>query len=109
MAEVNLRSTSWLQFARLLNIEGVVCWEATEFPVIEEADDDRIHTVGRMDRIDILADVYLESPLDWWMIATLNNLNLLPNDLYTNQTIRIPSQNRASAIRRQAAMRREGR
>jgi len=109
MAQVNVRSTSWLQFARLLTIDGVICWEMTEFPVIEPADDDTIYTVGRTDRIDFLAKKYLGAPDDWWMIAVLNNLNLLPNDLYATQTIRIMTQNRAADIRRQAALRREGR
>lgn len=107
--KVNVRSTSWLQFSRLLTIDGVVCWEMPEFPVIEPADDDIIYTVTRTDRIDALAQRFLGSPELWWMIAVLNNLNILPNDLYQNQTIRILTTTRAANIRRKAALRREGR
>jgi len=108
-ANINVRSTSWLQFSRLLNIDGVTCWEMPEFPDIQPADDDVIYTVARTDRIDVLAERYLGSPELWWMIAVLNDFDILPNDLYSNQTIRIMTRNRSSDIRRQAALRREGR
>lgn len=118
MAEVNIRGTSWLQFSRLLELGELVglpegdrvrCYEMPEFPVIEEADDDIIYTVARSDRIDVIAERYLGTPELWWVIAVANGLRLIPNEINPQQTLRIPTQNRASQILRKAALRREGR
>lgn len=118
MADFAPRSTSWLQFSRILELGEVVgltegdrvrCWEMPEFPVIEDADDDIIYTVARTDRIDRIAERFLGSPELWWMIAIANGLRLIPNEINPQQTLRIPTQNRAAQILRKAALRREGR
>ena len=88
---VRVRDTSRMKFARLLDLDGVEHWEMPEYPKIEAAPDDRTYVVDRNDRIDRLSDSIYGSPDLWWIIALANDMELLPNDLFENQTIRIPS------------------
>lgn len=118
MADFTPRSTSWLQFSRILELGELVglpdgkrvrCYEMPEFPVIEAADDDIIYTVARVDRIDRIAERFLGTPELWWIIAIANDLRIIPNELYPQQRLRIPTQRRTAQILRKAALRREGR
>ncbi len=88
---VRVRDTSRLKFARMLNLDGVEHWEVPEYPKIDPATDDRRYIVDRNDRIDRLADRLYGSADLWWVIALANGMELLPNDMYENQELRIPS------------------
>ena len=87
-------SSSRLRFSRLLELDGVEHWELPEYPAIEPARDDKRYVVDRNDRIDRLADRFYGTPTLWWVIALANGMELLPNDLNTQETIVIPSQRR---------------
>lgn len=107
---VRIRGTSRQKFSRLLVIDNVEHWEMLEQPVIDEARDDTIYQVQQEDRIDLLAERFYGNAELWWVIAILNNLNLLPSDLKPFSTIRIPSNNRVfNSILKQAAKKKEGR
>lgn len=88
---VKRRDTSRLKFAKLVTLEGVEHWELPEYPTIGDAPDDRRYVVNRTDRIDQLAEVFYGTADLWWIIAIRNDLELVPNDLYENQVLRIPS------------------
>jgi hypothetical protein len=88
---VRVRDTSRLKFARLIDLDGVEHWELPEYPEIPEASDDRRYVVSRSDRIDRLAETFYGVVDLWWVIAIANDLELVPNDLYENQVLRIPS------------------
>lgn len=91
---VKLRSPSRLRFSQLIELEGVEHWELPEYPAIDPAKDDKRYVVDRNDRIDRLAFKFYGSPDLWWIIALANGMELLPNDLHPQQTIRVPSQRR---------------
>lgn len=88
---VKIRETSRLKNARLITIDGVEHWEYPEYPVIDVAPDDIKYKVDRNDRIDKIATRFYGSPELWWIIAIANGFELLPNDLNSGDTIRIPS------------------
>lgn len=91
---VHVRNTSRLRFAKLTIIGGVEQWNLPEYPEIAPAPDDMRYVVSRRDRIDQLAfSTYQNSEL-WWIIALRNELRLLPNDMYVNQVLQIPSPRR---------------
>jgi nucleoid-associated protein YgaU len=107
---VKVRSTSRLNFSRLLTIDEVEHWEMAELPVIVAAQDDTFYQVNQEDRIDLIAQRFYGNPELWWVIAVANGLDLLPNDLKPFSTIRIPSNSRVfNKILREAPKRKEGR
>lgn len=83
--------TSRLNFARLVEIDGVECWELPEYPRIDPAPDDLRYTVDRNDRIDRLSVVFYSTPDLWWILALANGFELVPNDLNKGDVIRVPS------------------
>lgn len=91
---VSLRSSSRLRFARLLELDGVEHWELPEYPAIKPSKDDKRYVVDRNDRIDRLADRFYGTSDLWWILALANEMELLPNDLNTRETIIVPSQRR---------------
>lgn len=106
---VKIRTTSRLNFARLLTIDSVEHWEMPEYPVIVAAQDDTFYQVQQEDRIDLIAQSFYGNPELWWVIAVANDLSLLPSDLKPFSTIRIPSNNRVfNSILREAPKKKEG-
>jgi len=107
---IQVRETSRQRFARLVEIEGVECWELWEPPTIDAHPDDIVYTVARTDRIDLLSYRFYSSSELWWIIALANDFRLLPNDMTENMRIRIPSPNRVfNQILKGATRGREGR
>lgn len=107
---VKIRSTSRLNFSRLITLDDVEHWEMPEYPKIEEAGDDLIYQVNQEDRIDLLADMMYGNADLWWVIAIANDMSLLPSDLKPFSTIRLPSNRRVfTKILKEAAKKREGR
>lgn len=106
---VRIRGTSRLNFARLIVLQDVEHWEKSEYPKIEESNDDTIYQVQQEDRIDLLAERFYGNAELWWVIAIINDLNLLPSDLKPFSTIRIPTNRRINNIMRHANKKREGR
>lgn len=91
---VQVRHTSRQRFAKLIEIDGVECWELWEPPNLDPQPNDIFYTVTRMDRIDLIAYRFYNSSEAWWIIALANDLRLLPNDLRENMKLRIPAPTR---------------
>jgi len=91
---VNRKASSRLRYSKLGTLDGVEHWELPEYPEILPASDDTIHEVKRTDRIDRISTLYYGSPDLWWIIAILNDMRLLPNDLAARAEIRIASPRR---------------
>ena len=107
---VKLRETSRQRFARLIDLDGVECWELWEPPVIDPAPSDILYTVARTDRIDMLAYHFYESSELWWIIALANDFRLLPNDMRENMKLRVPAPARVfTVILKGATLGEEGR
>jgi len=110
VGSVRIRRSSRLNFARFIVTGGIEHWEMTEYPTIEEAQDDILYQVGQIDRIDSIAQKFYGDPVLGWVIAVANGMVLLPNDLKPFSTIRIPSNNRVfTKILPQAPKKRDGR
>lgn len=88
---INLVIHSRLRFSRLLLVDGVEFWDLWSAPTIPVQNDDLQYTVQSGDRIDLLANRFYSDPVLWWVIASANSLDLMPSDLISNATLRIPS------------------
>jgi len=107
---IKRKTSSRLNYSRLITLGGVEHWELPEYPEVLPANDDIIHEVKRTDRIDMISNAYYDTPDLWWVIAVLNNMRLLPNDLAARAEIRIASPRRVFAkILRNPGRGREGR
>jgi hypothetical protein len=96
---VKVRNTSSrLNFARLINLDDVECWELPEYPVIEPANDDLRYSVDKNDRIDRLSQAFYGTPDLWWVLALANGFDLVPSDLNKNTVIRVPSPRRVFTV-----------
>lgn len=91
---VKIRDTSRLRFAKLTFIDGIELWNLPEYPEIAPANDDQRYVVDRNDRIDRMAFTFYGNTDLWWVIALRNDLFLLPNDMFQNQVLQIPSARR---------------
>lgn len=92
MAELNISSTSWLNFSRLLELEGTVFWDETNLPDIPFSNQDEFIQLNRNQakRLDLLAYDKYGDPELWWVILQANNIDL-PNQIYEGLQIRIPA------------------
>ena len=88
---VDVGTTSRLQFKELVTVNGVEYWELDLLPKIPLQPDDLYVRVTDQDRIDQLAVKYYSDPNLWWVIATANDMELLPTQLVPDEVIRIPS------------------
>lgn len=88
---ISLTTKSRLRFKEFLSIYGVEFWELDVLPVIPESPADYYYYVTAQDRIDLLATRFYGDPNLWWVIASANNLDILPTNLVEGTTIRIPS------------------
>ena len=92
MAEVDVSPTSWLNLTQLLEFNGVVFWDQTEYPDIPySGDDNYIQLTGaQADRMDLVAfDQYGDSDFLW--ILLLANNHDYPNQFIEGDLIRVPS------------------
>jgi hypothetical protein len=88
---VRIQTNSRLQFAPLLEVGGYEFWDPVYPPDMPTQPDDVIYTVKDSDRIDLLAYRFYGDPSLWWVIAVVNNLEILPTDLVVGANLRIPS------------------
>ena len=90
MANVNPVSGSRLRQAELTTLKGITFWDSERVEIAARQDDGR-YQVLKGDRIDYLAyRVYGKSPF-WWVVASANDLGLLPTELVTGDTLTIPN------------------
>lgn len=88
---VRLSANSALRFADLLSVDGIEFWDILDLPTIPTQRDDVLHRVIQPDRIDLLANTYYGTPTLWWVIASANNIEIIPTALNIGDTLRIPS------------------
>jgi hypothetical protein len=88
---VSVNKHSRLRFTQILTIDGVEFWDMLDLPVIPIQPDDIQYQVQTQDRIDSLAFKFYGDPVLWWVIAYVNKLELVPNDLNVGAELRIPS------------------
>lgn len=86
-----VRSHSRLRFTSFQAVDTIEFWGLLEIPVIPEQPDDILYRVSGRDRIDTLAFRFYQDSVLWWVIATANNMEIVPTDLNEGDTIRIPS------------------
>ena len=106
---IRIKATSMLRFARLVNLDGVECWEMPELPSIEPDPTDVIHEVSLTDRMDRISVRYYGSPDFMRVIAVANGIDLYPNGLCPGAKLRIPSPARVEEILQTAGQKRQGR
>jgi nucleoid-associated protein YgaU len=86
-----ITTNSRLRFATLLRGESVEFWDLLDLPEIVIQSDDLQYTVTGAERIDNLAFKFYGNPELWWVLAAANDMELIPNDLYAGQLLRVPS------------------
>src|SRR5579863_539215 len=88
---IQLRLNSRLRFADLLTDQGITFWDVLQLPTIPVQSDDIQYQVLGADTIDGLANKFYGDPVFWWVIASVNNMEILPTDLKEGSIIRVPS------------------
>ena len=86
---IKIPSVSRLQSAKLFKEDNVLFWENRLKITPNYRADDRFHTVIDLDRITLLANVYLGDPELWWVIADYNDL-FFCDELDIGAVLRIP-------------------
>jgi len=88
---VSVTANSRLRFAALVSSDGIEFWDLLDLPEIVVQAGDLQYTVVESDRIDLIAQKFYGDPVLWWVIAAANGMELVPNELHSGQTLRIPS------------------
>lgn len=88
---VNIKLHSRLRFGRFVEADGVAFWDTIDLPEIPVQEDDIQYTIQSTDRIDRLARRFYGDPVLWWVIALANGMEIVPTELLTSDTLRIPS------------------
>jgi hypothetical protein len=95
---VKVVKNSRLRFGELLLLDGIEFWNTLDLPALPIQPDDIQYQVQATDRIDLLAYKFYGDPVLWWVIATANDLELIPNDLSVGGVLRIPSVNFVQSV-----------
>jgi len=88
---VTVKQRSRLRFHELVTLDGYEYWELSELPTIPVQPDDIQLRVKGTDRIDLLAHQYYGDAVLWWVIAKVNDIDLIPVHFHEGMVIRIPS------------------
>lgn len=88
---VSVVRNSRLHFSDLVTVDGYEFWDLAEAPNIEPQNDDIYYNVSGEERIDTIATKFYGDPTLWWVIALANDLEILPTDLGSVDTLRIPA------------------
>jgi hypothetical protein len=88
---VNITQSSILRFAELLLADGIEFWDLVENIEFPQSQEDINYQIQLNDRIDRVAfNFYGDSDL-WWVIASANQMEVLPTDFKDGLIIRIPA------------------
>jgi hypothetical protein len=88
---VRVAKHSRLRFADLGVVDGIEFWDLVDLPEVPGQPDDISYQVQGGDRVDRLATRFYGDPLLWWVIASVNGMEILPTDLNEGDFIRIPA------------------
>lgn len=90
MAKVNPVGGSRLRQAELLTEQGITFWDSEKTDIAARQDDGK-YQVMKGDRIDYLSyRLYGKSPF-WWVIASANDLALLPTEMSPGLSLVTPN------------------
>lgn len=87
---VKQAANSRLSFSDLLQIDGVTFYDQPSYPDIPVQGGDISYTVLPTDRVDTVAFKFYGDPTLWWVLALANDWELLPQDMNSGDTIRVP-------------------
>jgi nucleoid-associated protein YgaU len=82
---------SRLRFGSPGEVDGIQFWDLLDLPDIPEQPDDLTYRVRGGDRIDLLANVFYGDPILWWVLASANNIEIVPTELNEGSVLRVPS------------------
>lgn len=71
--------------------DGRVVFTSKVLPKIPKSDDDQYVVVQTGDRLDSIAQEYLDDASLWWVIATANQIHDAPFSLEDGTVLRIPA------------------
>ena len=93
---VKITKNSRLNFADFVEVNGVQFWDLPVLPRMNPDKDDFLYSVegGAGKRIDSVSREFLDDPRDWYVIAHINDMRLLPGDMKNGDIIRIPTKKR---------------
>lgn len=108
MAEIELERHSRLRYSELYvasnGTENIEWFDLPRLPRNVPDATDMVYTVDSGDRIDSLAFKRFGDPILWDVIADINHLRELPQELVPNSLIRLPSRTRVLTELRAAAV-----
>jgi len=84
------RKESRLNYAEFMEEDGIGFWTRPELPEVPFDNDDQYYMAKNEDRIDSISRAKLQNDRKWWILAHVNSLNLLPNELNPSLKLRIP-------------------
>lgn len=84
------RHESRLRHAELVSLDGKEFWDRPVLPELPVSTGDRYHIIRQGERIDNISRLYYRNERLWWVIAYVNNLQYLPDDLHAGNSLRIP-------------------
>lgn len=92
MATVSVSKSSWLNRTKLLQFQGALFWDQTEYPSIDFSDQDFYLQLTDMQakRIDLVAYQYYGDSELLWVLMLANDKDL-PNQFLGGETIRLPA------------------
>lgn len=91
---VTITKNSRLNFADFVEVDGVQFWDLPVIPKMKPDKEDFLYLVEGGERIDNVSRQFLDDPRDWWVIAHINDMRLLPGDMKNGDIIRIPTKKR---------------
>lgn len=83
---------SWLNFPDYFVVDGIEFFDTPDFSEFPLSPNDKIITIDQkyLGRLDLIAfDYYNDSNL-WWVIALVNNIELIPTSMWVGMSLRIP-------------------
>ena len=86
-----ISETSRLRFSDFVKSDSIEFWDLSDIPEIPILQDESSYQVVSTDRIDSLAYRFYGDSNLWWVLASANNIDLLPSGLFSGQILRVPS------------------
>lgn len=108
MAEIELDRNSRLRYSTLYEASNgtrdIQWFDMPKLPRNVPAATDKVYAIDAGDRIDGIAFREYGDPILWDVIADINNLRELPQELVPNSVVRLPSRTRVMTDLRASAV-----
>lgn len=88
----SIPNKSWLLFPDYFQVDGIEFFDTPDFPKFPESSNDQIITIDQtyLGRLDLIANDFYGDVNLWWVIALVNNLEVIPTSMYIGMKLRIP-------------------